>query len=264
MAGALAAPLGLTVAAHRALAWHEADGLELIAHRGGIVDDQHAENSLASVDAAIARGYWMIEVDVRRTKDGRAFLNHDDNFRRYYDDPRRSAEMTWDEVSQLRAPGDGHSPLTFEQLCAHCEGRIRLMLDIKANDAPPSFHEDLVKSLERHKLLESTYILTDGGAHDFWRAHARMMRNAKEVRALVAEAGPAKEQFALFEVAGALDEESVRFAQQHGVTVVAALNTFRYARAADDQQAAAADAARLRAIGVRQFQIDSVYERHFR
>lgn len=239
-------------------------GLELIAHRGGIVDDQHAENSLASIDAAIERGYWMIEVDVRRTKDGRAFLNHDDNFKRYYDDPRRSAEMTWHEVSQLRASGDGHSPLTFEQVCARCAGRIRLMLDIKANGAPQAFHEDLVKSLERHKLLESAYVLTDGGARDFWRAHARPMRNAKEVRALV-ETGPAaKERFALFEVAGALDDESVKFAQQHGVTVVAALNRFRYARAADPEQAAAADAARLRALGVKQFQIDSVYERHFR
>src|SRR5262249_17975268 len=150
------------------------------------VDDQHAENSLASVDAAISRGYWMIEVDVRRTKDGRAFLNHDDAFTHYYNDPRRGSEMTWDEVSQLRAPGDGHSPLTFEQLCSHCAGKIRLMLDIKPNGAPLSFHEDLLKSLEQHKLLDSTYILTDGGAREFWPAHARMMRNAKEVRALVA------------------------------------------------------------------------------
>ena len=48
--------------------------VRLIAHRGGIVGDEFAENSPASVEAAIKRGYWMIEVDIRRTKDGRAII----------------------------------------------------------------------------------------------------------------------------------------------------------------------------------------------
>src|SRR5262249_23480542 len=61
---------------------------KLIAHRGGIVDDQHPENSPGSLQTAIARGYWMVEVDIRRTKDGEAVLQHDANFQRFYGDPR--------------------------------------------------------------------------------------------------------------------------------------------------------------------------------
>jgi glycerophosphoryl diester phosphodiesterase len=56
------------------------DRIHLIAHRGGIVDDTHPENSPASVEAAIQRGYWMLEVDIRRTRDGRAVVQHDANF----------------------------------------------------------------------------------------------------------------------------------------------------------------------------------------
>lgn len=44
-----------------------------------------------------------------------------------------------------------------------------------------------------------------------------------------------------------------------------ALNTFRYRMAGvDDQQGAADDASRLLALGVRHFQIDSIYEHHLR
>jgi glycerophosphoryl diester phosphodiesterase len=58
--------------------------LRLIAHRGGIVDDIHAENSRGSIEEAIKRGYWMIEVDVRATLDGEPVLQHDATLERFY------------------------------------------------------------------------------------------------------------------------------------------------------------------------------------
>jgi len=58
--------------------------LRLIAHRGGIVDDRYAENSSAAVEAAIARGYWMLEVGVRESKDGKLVAQHDPDFNRFF------------------------------------------------------------------------------------------------------------------------------------------------------------------------------------
>ena len=52
-----------------------AEDVRLIAHRGGIVSPKYAENSPAGLEAAIRRGYWMLEVDVRETKDGRLVVN---------------------------------------------------------------------------------------------------------------------------------------------------------------------------------------------
>ncbi|HEY8548380.1 MAG TPA: glycerophosphodiester phosphodiesterase family protein [Vicinamibacterales bacterium] len=242
-----------------------ADPVHLIAHRGGVVDDQHPENSLASLEAAIARGYWMIEVDIRRTKDGRAILQHDPTFQRYYGDPRPVAELTWAEVSRLRAEPGGRSPLAFEELCERCAGRIRLMLDIKVNDQPPGFHEGLAATLARHGLLETAYVLSSGGADAFWRTRCRTMRGTDAIRTALAAGDPVARTGALFEIAGRLTEPAVRLAQEHGIPVVAAINTFRYRMAGvDDQEGAAADAARLLTLGVRHFQIDSIYERHFR
>jgi len=44
--------------------------LRLIAHRGGVVDAGRPENSPGAVQAAIHQGYWMIEVDIRQSRDG--------------------------------------------------------------------------------------------------------------------------------------------------------------------------------------------------
>jgi len=41
----------------------------LIAHRGGVVDGNIPENSLRAIKTAAERGYRMIEIDMRLTKD---------------------------------------------------------------------------------------------------------------------------------------------------------------------------------------------------
>ena len=50
-------------------------GVKLIAHRGYAV---HApQNSLEAFEAAGKLGYWAIETDVHKTKDGVLVCNHD-------------------------------------------------------------------------------------------------------------------------------------------------------------------------------------------
>ncbi|WP_209330081.1 glycerophosphodiester phosphodiesterase family protein [Lunatimonas salinarum] len=41
----------------------------LIAHRGGVVGPDAPENSLAALEKAIERGYLIVEIDMRLTKD---------------------------------------------------------------------------------------------------------------------------------------------------------------------------------------------------
>ena len=53
----------------------------LVAHRG-IVTEELPENSLASLEETIRRGYTHIEVDVRATKDGFPVCLHDGNLAR--------------------------------------------------------------------------------------------------------------------------------------------------------------------------------------
>ncbi len=66
---------------------------KLIAHRG-ILKGKYNEYDPESIKAAINRGYYMLEVNIRETKNGMLILNHDKTFARFYNDPRRMNEMT--------------------------------------------------------------------------------------------------------------------------------------------------------------------------
>jgi glycerophosphoryl diester phosphodiesterase len=237
----------------------------LIAHRGGIVDEQHVENSAGSIEAAIEAGYWMLEVDIRRTADGEPVLQHDANFRRYYNTDRNLADMTWAEVRALRAtPGNG-SPIHFEDLCARCAGRTRLMLDIKSDAWPDSFYERLARLLDQHKLLHTAYLLGGDKAKQVFRESCWLSANRQRLREAVERGEDVARRYYLFELGSVLDEEAVGLCRQHNVTPVAAINTFRYTESKrDEQKGAEEDVARLKQLGVVHYQIDSRYEPLFR
>lgn len=265
--GVLQAVAGVLTASHAAplLGTVRRQQVFLIAHRGGIVDNDHLENSAASMEAAIARGYWMLEVDVRRTRDGVPVLHHDTTFQRGYGDGRTVSEMRWQDVRALRSRVGQQRPQAFAEMCARAAGRIRLMLDIKGEGHPPAFHAALEQSLLNHGLLENAWVLSDGGAPEFWRERARTAVNRERLIAAAERGERLADTRVLFEIAGTLDEAGIALARAHGVTPVAAINTFRYRMAkVDDHAGARADAARLRAAGVAHFQIDSIYERYLR
>ena len=238
---------------------------KLIAHRGGIVDSAHPENSPSSLEAAIARGYWMVEVDIRRTKDGEPILQHDASFQRFYGDSRLVEQMTWAEVSRLRATPGGSKPIHFREACAMCEGKIRLMLDIKSTEWPEAFYTGLGDTMERHKLLASAYML-GGGTRPARILGPRLRQSVNRARLLAAlERGDdVAARYYLFELASELSPETYALSMQHGVTPVAAINTFRYTMAKRDEwKGPEEDAARMKALGVRHYQIDSLYDAFF-
>jgi hypothetical protein len=171
------------------------------------------------------------------------------------------ADLTWPEVQQLRATPGGTAPMSFDELCARCAGRIRLMLDIKGNDFPDEFHQSLLASLRQHRLLDTTFSLSGGRLPELAGGAVAEAADRKALAAAIARGEQVSTRRFLFELASVFDADALRLAQQHRVTPVAAINTFRYARQGDGaRQAAEADARRLLALGVRYFQIDSVYQ----
>src|SRR5688572_16035488 len=78
-------------------------GLKWIAHRGGVVDARYSENSPASLEAAVEHGYWMIESDIRETRDGKIITHHDPDFKRFYGDSRTVAATILAEARKSRA-----------------------------------------------------------------------------------------------------------------------------------------------------------------
>lgn len=247
-----------------ALARAEREQVNLIAHRGGVVDEHRPENSRAAIEAAIEQGYWMIEVDVWRTRNGLPILQHDATFSRYYGDPRRVDEMNWDEIRALRTKPGNLAPIDFEQACALAAGKLRLMLDVKGGKHPDDFYAQIEESLTRHNLLRSAYTLgADRMKPRFW-GKLRMSTNRQGLREAVARGEEVDQHYFLFELGSILDAETLALCSEHRVTPVAAINKFRYEMAkVDHWQGAGADIRRLLALGVRHFQIDSIYAKFF-
>lgn len=240
-------------------------GIKWIAHRGGIVDARYSENSPASLEAAIAGGYWMIESDIRETRDGKIVTQHDPDFKRFYGDPRRVQDMTLAEVKALRANPGGTAPLTFRELAAACKGRLRIMLDIKEPEHATAFYQEIEDELRRAGLLASTYVIGLDSSRRHFHTKARVAVNSEQLRAAVARKEDVARLYFLFEWGKTLTREQVDFARRHNVPVVPSVNTFHYG---SDMRASlaqgSADIRRLLSWGVTEFQIDSVYEPAFK
>lgn len=239
-------------------------GFHLIAHRGGVVDAERHENSAGSISEAIRRGYWMIEVDVRRTLDGEPVLHHDDTFQRYYGDPRRPEEMTWKEIRALRAAPGGGSPVHFEQACEMCSGKMRLMLDLKATDWPKQFYGRLLRAMDAAKIPGPYYSIGGARVKPLFDGRVMVSANRKDLQAYAEQGQPVAKEYFLFGLASIMDAGSVELCKKLDVTLVAAINTFRYTEAKrDETKGPAEDAERLIRLGVRHYQIDSRYDSLF-
>ncbi|MCP4189128.1 MAG: hypothetical protein GY768_00720 [Planctomycetaceae bacterium] len=230
----------------------------LIAHRGGVVDAEHIENNRPGLEAAIRRGYSMLEVDIRESRDGQLIVHHDADFQRFYGDDRRVSEMTWEEIKQLRTKNNELRPLSFAEYAAACQGRIRLMLDTKGRQGP-RFPQKLESILKDNELLKSAYVLGSDSTKQALHGKAKVSINQENLRKAIQRKEPVAQLYFLFELGAKLDEDSIELATEHGVPIVAAINTFRYP-ADRHRRLAAEDIHRLKKLGVNQFQIDSVYE----
>ncbi|MBL8232375.1 MAG: glycerophosphodiester phosphodiesterase family protein [Bryobacterales bacterium] len=236
-----------------------APGLRLIAHRGGVVDATRPENSAAAVETAIAEGYWMVEIDVRSTRDGEPVLYHDPTLAKYFADSRRVEELTWSELRRLRSNPGGRPPLHFEQACALCGGKLRLMLDLKAQ-WQPSFYQRLLRYMEQNRVPEPIWSLGGPAVRAYFEGKVMVSVNRKSLTAAVQAGEPVSERYFLFELGSELRAESFELARKCNVTPVAAINTFRYTMAKRDEwEGPKEDVAALRALGVTHYQIDSRY-----
>jgi glycerophosphoryl diester phosphodiesterase len=236
----------------------------LIAHRGGVVDEHHSENSPGAIEAAIERGYYMVEADLRRSRDGKVVVHHDETFRRFYGDDRKLGEMTWEEISQLRATPGNTRPMLFDELCKLSRGRMQLMLDTKPPQHPESFLASIEQSMRENGLLENALVIGTGQSRQYFLGKAKVGATAERIRQMQSEGKDVAREMYVFEWGVTIQESDVGWAQENGVLVVPSINTFHYPRFGKDPIAdAGKDIARLKKAGVEYYQIDSVYEQYF-
>lgn len=123
------------------------------AHRGGAADGD--ENSMAAFARAVAAGYRYLETDVHATKDGVAVVIHDPTLDRMFGQTGRVKDLTWAELSTVRASGEIVVPRLADVLDTWPE--CHLNIDLKADSAVDPTIELLWKINARDRVLLASF-----------------------------------------------------------------------------------------------------------
>lgn len=231
----------------------------LIAHRGGIVDSVTAENSLPALERAIARGYWMVEVDLRLTADSVLITQHDRNFRRYFGVDSAANTMSWHSIQQLRSEF-GSRVLSFEEVLRHCSGRIRVMIDNKIEGLDTVLFGRVVALLREYELDKDAIMIGTTASTGFFTGKIKLSCTRQQLEENMQKPGYRSSNYYLF--SGDITENDVKWARRHDIMVVGAVNE-RNPDAPAARERARAKTVNMQRAGVRIFQIDSAFEGFF-
>ncbi len=141
-----------------------------VAHRGFWTST--AENSLASVSAAVTAGVEMIEIDTQATADGRLVVIHDETLDRTTTGRGIVGHLPFVEVrcARLKAGAGGESAHvtdecvpTLEELLEEARGRIALNIDTKFTRDLPQVMETVLRLGVENQVLVKTDIDAEAG-----------------------------------------------------------------------------------------------------
>lgn len=232
----------------------------LIAHRGGVVGEKAPENSMAALQQAIDRGYYMVEIDMRLTKDSVLITQHDPHFRSYFGTDRLVSDMTWKEIQSLKHPS-GYRVLRLEEVLAHCQGNIQVMLDNKIAGMDEALFTKVVELLKQYNLDQEALMIGSSASTEFFTGKIRLSCTRSQLEANKARADYSPDHYYLF--ARDISREDFLWAKEQGIMTVAAINSFTFIQE-NLMETARQKTQKLKEIGVTYFQIDGIFEEFFK
>ncbi|ULQ52138.1 glycerophosphodiester phosphodiesterase [Flavihumibacter fluvii] len=232
----------------------------LIAHRGGVVDSTASENSLQALEKAAARGYWMVEIDVRLTKDGMLITHHDNSFKRSFGVDSTVGSMNWADISQLRN-SKGYRVQSLEEVFQFCKGRLGVMIDNKIRGNDTAVWVRLIALLEKYGLDDTALMIGTDESTDYFRGKIRLSCTRQQLEENMRKAGYKSSDYYLF--SGNISKEDAAWARGHGILAVGVVNAWSFSPAEAAEKARTQAGLLIRA-GVDCFQIDAEFEELFR
>lgn len=137
---------------------------EIAAHRAGAFIG--VENTLATLERAIDYGADYAEVDLQLTADSVVVVVHDADMMRLAGDPRRIADLTLDQIRDLRliapdgAPDDELRLATLDEYLARSRGRIGLMLELKYYGFDEALAPATIATIREHQMEDEVVIIS--------------------------------------------------------------------------------------------------------
>ena len=135
-----------------------------IAHRANALGAP--ENSIAALKNSIEVGADMAEIDLQMTADGRIVILHDADLMRVAGDPRRIADVTYDEIRDLRLltdldlPDEGLIIPTFEDFLEIADGHIILLTELKYYGFYPELAEEAIRLIREYEMEEQSPLMS--------------------------------------------------------------------------------------------------------
>lgn len=121
-----------------------------IAHRGLFNNVDLPENSYPAFEAAIDKNFG-IELDVQLTKDNQLVVFHDGNINRMCGVKKKISSLTYEQLSSYKLLDTDLSAPLFEDVISLIDGKVPVIIEIKAHGAFMKATKMLVKRLESYK-----------------------------------------------------------------------------------------------------------------
>lgn len=231
------------------------DHVKLIAHRGGVVDDQTDENSIASIAKAAAKGYYMVELDVRMTKDSVLIVHHDRDLKRFFGVDKRVDTLNWDALRSFKS-ANGHTVQRLDDMLrVAADNGLQVMIDLKIPGYQPRRFEEIYTLLTDLHLADQALIIPTEEATDYFRGKIKLSCTRKQIEDYQQRSDYAAQHYYLFANPSADD---FQWAKRNNIQVVGVIN---YHPSREDNYEESARA--LKEIGVEYIQLDSRFDKFF-
>jgi len=232
----------------------------LIAHRGGVVEDNIPENSLKALKMAVKRAYWMVEIDMRLTKDNVFITQHDNSFKRYFGIDKKVCDMTWTEIKKLKSPS-GSKVQKLDDVLRFCyRNKLNVMIDNKVRGNDTVLFSKVVDMLDKYHLRNKSLMIGTDESTEFFTGKISLSCTIEQLKnnKLRKDFKPAN--YYLF---GYPLKEDAEWAADNNILTIGVINAW----AIPEEQLmseAARKAEYLKSLGIKHFQIDSKFDVFFR
>lgn len=255
--------LSLSLSLSFFLTAQEADNnykIKLIAHRGGVVDSITPENSREALLKAAEENYWMIEVDIRLTKDGVLITHHDKDLRRYFNVDKDVVDMTWDEISLLESEM-GISIQKLEDVLSLCHQKgMNVMLDNKIIGFDQKICEQIVDLLDKYQLRDSALMIGTSASTEYFTGKVRLSCTREQLEANMKRLDYDPDNYYYF---GNPSPEDTKWANNNGIMIVGVINEWAIPKDNEDEIVKKI-VHELKTLNVNYVQLDSKYDVYFK
>ena len=124
----------------------------IFGHRGSPF--KAPENTIASINKAIEDGCEAVEIDLRKTKDGKLVVIHDAKVDRTTNGKGFVKDFTLEELKKLDSYGEKIP--TFEEAINFVNKRTKIIVEIKEEN----IEKDIVGMIEKNDLFDYAYAIS--------------------------------------------------------------------------------------------------------